>query len=244
MAASSRARAHKRPVSLSIRSKAFRRADKRPDSLSVPRHDAGTKALPEVSRPARGVFAENARVQASLRAALDSEGEVVVTTWYNGGEGFKVTVTKSRRDDGLLVANIQVMDYSDHKHVQVSIRIDDVVAVGFGCGENEDISDKFVGNAVAIVRSDNHVLVAGGQHLVQYPLVSADEKVYRFVSTLGNNGVPYGWVQTSRGVYVTNNINCAQGYLADPGPGWYLCVQAKSPQLRPLRAVTVATVLG
>lgn len=105
------------------------------------------------------------------------------------------------------------------------------VWVGQGEYHNWDSLDAdCFGNTALIVRGRTAWSVASD---IRTFTLAARERVVEYVSSVGNSSVPYGFIRTSRGVYVLESFNCDTGFLptaAVPPGADMSCVSRNPPK--------------
>jgi hypothetical protein len=62
------------------------------------------------------------------------------------------------------------------------------------------VEPKFNGNSI-LVRTTNTEYVFIGDHIYSFQLASPDEKVKKYISVVGNSGVPYPYLLTNKNIY-------------------------------------------
>lgn len=86
-----------------------------------------------------------------------------------------------------------------------------VDAVWVGCGTYNDVNapDRpgwtSIGNTVLAV--SGHQVYVFGSAALSFCLEEG-EFVTKFVATVQNSGVPYAWIETNRGIYISGYWNC------------------------------------
>jgi len=139
----------------------------------------------------------------------------------NGAQPFKVVL---RYENGKVNAtfsdNTSVPDKwgesfaRQDKFNGFSKRIPDVDEIWLGCGSYDDVYDKsnkwYIGNTALLVKGQQCISLAST--INQFKL-SKGEKITNYISTVGNNAVPYGWIETTKGYYALASFNCATGFL-------------------------------
>jgi hypothetical protein len=190
---------------------------------------------PEMPAPQRGpIRASCPRVEAELGRRLRDEYDIVHGVLDNGGRPHTVFLS-SGDDDSRVHAMVVCSDFggAPEREPGVVYAARDVREVWFGCSvlrtpgwrsskayvdlspSRVDAAD--VGSTVLLV--EGRRCTAVGSRVVSFEL-AAGEAVTDLVSYVGNSAVVYGWVETTRGVYVVRGFNCvhdAPAYFAPWG---------------------------
>jgi hypothetical protein len=77
------------------------------------------------------------------------------------------------------------------------------------------VEPKFNGNSI-LVRTTNTEYVFIGDHIYSFQLASPDEKVKKYISVVGNSGVPYPYLLTNKNIYfMIDNCYASLKYYDD-----------------------------
>ena len=95
-----------------------------------------------------------------------------------------------------------------------NIHLSNVREVWLGCGSYDnpkDYKDSYVGNVVLI--RQNRICYIVGNYIQKF-MLRRRERIFKFLSTVGNSGVPYGYMITDSRYILFNTNNCAtDGYI-------------------------------
>lgn len=151
------------------------------------------------------IRAADKKVERRLNEELYRVGFVTLTTTDNGGRPFQVTVCENA-DDGIDVV-VLCKDAYAHQKFGKTLTLRGVDRVWVGCGEYGKPGDSFVGNTVLLTQGNKCTSVASA--VLTFSIGKTDN-IVRYVSTMGNSAVPYGWIETSKGLFATSSFNCVQ----------------------------------
>ena len=129
----------------------------------------------------------------------------------NGGRLYRVKVEYSSKR--IMLFHLDHEEDAPYSAIVVNPPIFEttVDAIWVGCGTYNDVnaSDRSgwtsVGNTVLAV-SGHHVYVYGSAAL-SFDLQEG-EFITKFVATVQNSGVPYAWIETDKGIYISQYWNC------------------------------------
>lgn len=132
--------------------------------------------------------------------------DVITTeTQFQGNVPFRVRVHVKEG-----YANIETVEVKP----KGSWKVAGVQQAWFGSGndgDTEDFDEETFGNVVLLVTSSGLCTVVS-THLEVFQL-DRNERVKRFVSTVGSGGVPYGFIQTTKGTYMLGSFNCTTAFV-------------------------------
>lgn len=161
----------------------------------------------------RRLRAANPRVEKRFNDKLVKHGRVSKATLDNGGRPYMVIVIDKDDDEtnklDVVVVCIDGDEGREGRVLGKTMTFRDVDCVWFGCGEYGDVNEKRVGNTVLITKEEGtrQVCTSVAGSVIQFTLKD-NERVSKYVSTVGNSAVPYGWIETDRGVYALDSFNC------------------------------------
>lgn len=173
-----------------------------------------------VSSKSNKIFAEDNDVVQLFENSLRDKGQITFSVLDNGAHPFKVLLFKN--GDKL---NVTVSDNTDKpvggeiylrkdKYLGFSKTIENIDQIWIGCGAYDNVYDKsanhYIGNTALIVK--DNVCTSIASVIYRFEL-SLDEHITKYVSTVGNSAVPYGWIQTNKGYYALTSFNCLSGFL-------------------------------
>lgn len=159
------------------------------------------------------IQAEDERVRASIMGDLKLGFNVITRVWDNGGHPFHISIR--RGEGGKVDADILCVEEFEKKRRRFGkmYRMRGADSVWYGCGSYagpEKNYKEYMGNTMLIVRGRTCVSVAS--EVRQFTL-RKDEEVTRYVSIVKNAGVPYGYIETTHGIYVLDSFNCSNGFI-------------------------------
>jgi hypothetical protein len=168
-------------------------------------------------------------VTKAVQQQIVKGGHVTFATLDNGGEPFRLT---------LFPSYIQLRDNSDEmddddddeNHSRgdgfsgFSIDIKHASEIWIGTGAQDDVTDltyaHYFGSAALIIipsrlpkKNKGDLVLVVSSNVSAFTL-DVGERVVRFVSTVGNSAVSYGWIETTKGKYFLKSFNCSSGFLA------------------------------
>jgi hypothetical protein len=156
------------------------------------------------------VKSANIEVAAELSARIQANGFLSFEIHDNGGRPFLVQVHLAEKRVTLLKRNYcSEPSYEELPSSQMfSALVDEVWC---GCGTYDDLSGGLhysIGNTVIAIAGGTVYVFAG--MAISFDLLHAGEgeKVTKYVSTVCNSDVPYAWIETNRGIYVSQCTNC------------------------------------
>lgn len=192
------------------------------------------------------IHCEDDFVQRFIQASLKLVGHFAFDVLRNGGHPFRVHI-ESVRNKGLYVQVTKLIETeSGQTSYGQTLRfgpLQEPDSLWFGSGSYDNVSDRtfthFVGNTFAFQKKSEVIVVAT---LVESFNLKSGESIQRYVSTVGNSAVPYGYIQTNRGIYVLESFNCATGFVKNAKPDTptdetYMCYEGT--QLQPLVTKTL-----
>jgi len=145
------------------------------------------------------------------------KGKFSFTTLDNGAEPFRITVEKNNTGKlkVILSDNTFGKEYPrEDKFKRFNILLDDVDTIWLGSGSYENYFDRseeqYLGNTALLVKGNTCISVA--RDIEEFTL-SDNERVTRYISSVGNSAVPYGWIETNLGYYALESFNCDTGFL-------------------------------
>lgn len=163
------------------------------------------------------IFAADKSIVRRIENAIKTKGEFVFKTMDNGGQPHKVVINDNK---------VIFMDNSDDPRSGYdSVRNDkfqgfvkvvqnpDEIWIGTGADENvlDKSSKRFLGNTALVIKGNTATSLASSIHTFE---LSDGEHVTSYTSTVGNSGVPYGWIETNKGYYALKSFNCETGFLS------------------------------
>jgi hypothetical protein len=165
--------------------------------------------------PTTKIYAEDHRVIDEFENDLRIHGHKTFYVLDNGGKPFKVDIIKRRgRLDVTYCDNESDDDPRVDRYVGFSTTIKDVDEVWIGCGTYKNVYDMsfkhYIGNT-AMVRK-GLVCTSLASSVCEFKL-DINERITRYVSTVGNSAVPYGWMQTNKGYYALESFTCMSGFI-------------------------------
>lgn len=158
-------------------------------------------------------------MQAQLRTQFGDADHLEHTVLDNGGKPYRVIVETAPSAPRELVVAIVCVTGDSGRKLGAVVRIDAPDAIWYGSGsynkkQNVDDMDgprqHYTGNTVLIVKGRTLTLAA--RHVSRFQL-RGGERVTRYVSTVGNSAVPYGYIETTLGIHAVDDNNCQQGFL-------------------------------
>ena len=168
------------------------------------------------------------RVTERIKREVSQRGYSTFRTLDNGGHPFRLK---------LYPDSIQLRDNSNEKDEDgeanpredrftgFSVDIKRASEIWIGTGAGPDVTDltypHYFGSSAIIVvpsmfrlskkpRGDLIIVVSSDVSVFS---LTPGESVVRFVSTVGNSAVPYGWIETTKGKYFIESFNCASGFV-------------------------------
>jgi hypothetical protein len=158
-------------------------------------------------------FAENKEVAKLFTDKLLKNKFVDFNVLDNGAHPFKIRIDeKVTLSDNTMLDNDGEFPRED-KYANFSLLFDNIKTIWLGCGEYDDyynMDSYFMGNTALLINGQTCISVAS--EIIEFKL-SEGEKVTRYISTVGNSGVPYGWIETNLGYYALSSFNCVDGVL-------------------------------
>lgn len=168
------------------------------------------------------IHSEDNDIVQHFENSLRKNGKMQFKILDNGGEPFKVTLFK----DGDKL-NVTISDNTDKpvnpgddiyprkdKYLGFSKTIENIDQIWVGCGSYDNVNDRsyphYMGNTALIVKGK--VCTSLASSISRFELAQ-NEHITRYVSTVGNSAVPYGWIETNKGYYALSSFNCDTGYL-------------------------------
>jgi hypothetical protein len=135
----------------------------------------------------------------------------------NGAQPFRVSIEGEK----VVIGDNSMFDMDgefprEDKYLNFKIPVENVDEIWLGCGEYDDYynpSPEFFGNTVLLVVGQRCISVAS--EIIEFRL-SEGEHVTRYISTVGNSAVPYGWIETTLGYYALPSFNCVDNVLFLP----------------------------
>ena len=130
-----------------------------------------------------------------------------VTTLSNGGKKFIVEF-----DNKKPIVSVYFAFLPEHQRTFVVFEPDEV---WIGCGSYGDVNDmaKYtIGNAVLIRKGRFCWLIGTGIHTF---VLNDEERIIKYVSTVQNSGVPYGYIETDTRYIGIKNNNCEKSLTVD-----------------------------
>jgi len=114
-------------------------------------------------------------------------------TLDNGADAFRVKILPKERK--IIIINY---DYFMRNLEIIDHFIENVDIIWIGCGSYEDVNDTsedfFTGNSALVIKGSTCTII--GSDVISFELLN-NEKVIYYQSTVGNSGVPYGYVETN-----------------------------------------------
>lgn len=152
------------------------------------------------------IQAHSTSVTRRLQGALDNGETLKFEVHDNGGRPFKVIVFPNGR------VRVHVLPLIGQRLGRRVLDVDaTLVCVGQGTWERPSSTAAWcLGNTVLIVSARRVYSVASS--ICTFSL-QPRERVVKFMSAVGNSDVPYGYLETSRGVYAVSSFNCDNGFL-------------------------------
>ena len=131
-----------------------------------------------------------------------------VTTLDNGGHTFTVKFNEK----GVYVESLQL---EKHPSVLIVLNVDEI---WIGCGSYGDLFDMAeytIGNAVLIRKGRFCWLI--GKSISTF-MLNENERIIKYISTVQNSGVPYGYTETNLRYIGIKDNNCEQSLYVEKTP--------------------------
>jgi len=160
---------------------------------------------------------EDPKVAKIFRDKLE-KGEFSFTVLDNGGKPFRVIVKKNNTGKlkVKLTDNTVNSKYPRKDKFKAFVKvIDDVDTIWLGSGTYNNYFNRseehYLGNTALLTKNNTCISVAS--YITEFNL-SNGEYVTRYISSVGNSAVPYGWIETNYGYYAIDSFNCDTGFLS------------------------------
>jgi hypothetical protein len=126
------------------------------------------------------------------------------------------------------------------KYLGFSKTIKDVDELWIGTGSYDNVNDKSnkfsIGNTALIVKGNKCISLAS--YISEFRLAE-HEKVTKYISTVGNNGVPSGWIKTTKGYYAISSFNCTTGFLNVEDVSPYVDLRCLDEKLKKIKGFKI-----